>query len=229
MQIRLVAFASAAEIVGPEREVALGGGARLGDLKRHLEERFPALVPIWPRLAIAIDGELVPAGEDPQLTDGVEVALLPPVSGGMPAETLVDGPIDVAAVERAVASPACGAVVLFLGTVRDHHAGRAVVRLEYSAYRPMADRSLRRIVDALEADNDVRAAIVHRLGEVPIGEPSVVIAVAAPHRKAAYEASRTALERLKREAPIWKREHYGNGDVAWREEETLDTPTAALS
>ena len=135
---------------------------------------------------------------------------------------LVDEPIDVAAAERAVAAPGCGAVLLFLGTVRDHHQGRAVRRLTYSAYRPMALKVLERIAAELEAeDPGLRVAIVHRLGDVPVVEASVVIAVASPHRQAAYEASRLALERLKREVPIWKREHYDDGDVAWREEEPL--------
>ena len=103
-------------------------------------------------------------------------------------------------------------MVVFLGTVRDHHAGRAVEKLTYSAYRRMA-------AEALAPDRgrtrsrapDLRAAIVHRLGEVPVGEASVVIAIGSPHRAAAYEASRTALERLKAEIPIWKREHYADG------------------
>ena len=135
---------------------------------------------------------------------------------------LVDGPLDVDRAVAAVAVLGCGAVVVFLGTVRDHHAGRPVERLTYSAYRSMATEVLRRIVADLAAEHDrVRAAIVHRLGEVLVGEPSVVIAVASPHRAAAYEASRAALERLKREAPIWKREHYADGASRWREEEAL--------
>ena len=139
-----------------------------------------------------------------------------------PKATLVDDAIDVAAVERLVAAEDCGAVLLFLGTVRNHHAGRSVARLTYSAYRPMAQANLQRIVDELEADGDrLRVAIVHRLGDVPLSEPSVVIAVASPHRQAAYDASRSALERLKKEVPIWKREHYTDGDVQWREEEPL--------
>ena len=135
---------------------------------------------------------------------------------------LVDDTIDVAAVERLVASEECGAVLLFLGTVRNHHAGRAVAGLTYSAYRTMAEANLKRIVDELEAAGDrLKVAVVHRLGDVPLSEPSVVIAVASPHREAAYDASRTALERLKKEVPIWKREHYVDGEVTWREEEPL--------
>ncbi|MEM8932869.1 MAG: molybdenum cofactor biosynthesis protein MoaE [Acidobacteriota bacterium] len=135
---------------------------------------------------------------------------------------LVDDPIDVDAVRRAVEADDCGAVLLFLGTVRDHHAGRAVARLIYTAYRSMAETTLGRIVAELEASADrLRVAIVHRLGDVPVGEPSVVIAVASPHRQASYDASRTALERLKTEVPIWKREVYADGEVTWREEESL--------
>ena len=92
----------------------------------------------------------------------------------------------------------------------------------------MALEGLRRIVADLEAGHEnLRAAIVHRLGEVSVGEPSVVIAIASPHRAAAYDASRAALERLKAEIPIWKREHYADGEAAWREEEPLGTSTRA--
>jgi len=222
MKVRVLAFATASDVVGRgPLEVELPAKARLGDLRSELLGRFPDLEPLWPRLAVAIDGEL--AGADRELHDGAEVALLPPVSGGSgPSTQLVDTPIDVAAVERAVASPECGAVLLFLGSVRDHHRGRRVEKLDYSAYRAMAESALERIARELEAAGErVRVAIVHRLGEVPAGEPSVAIAVASPHREAAYEASRTALERLKREVPIWKREHYTDGEAAWREEEPL--------
>ncbi len=136
--------------------------------------------------------------------------------------SLTEGPIDTAAATDAVAGATCGAVVVFLGNVRNHHGGRTVTELAYSAYRPMAQARLEQIVTELEgAATGLRVAIVHRLGVVPIGEASVVIAVASPHRQAAYEASRTALERLKREVPIWKRETYDDGSATWREEEAL--------
>lgn len=227
MRVRLVAFATAADALGSgEREVELPDGATVADLRRDLEAAHPALKPHWPRLAVAIDGRLV--GPEAELPDGCEVALLPPVSGGapgaVPAPVLVDGPLDVAAIVARVASPRRGAVVTFLGTVRNHHRGRPVERLTYDAYRPMAEEGLRRIASELEAEGDELAvAIVHRLGEVPAGEPSVVIVVAAPHRAAAYEASRVALERLKREVPIWKKEHYADG-TAWLEGPGTTTP-----
>jgi molybdopterin synthase catalytic subunit len=224
MKIRLLAFASAGDALGAaEMDLELADGSRVSDLRARLGRDHPKIAPLWSRLAVAMDGRIVSPGE--LLRDGAEVALLPPVSGGggepLRAE-LVDGPIDVAGAVAAVSSPGRGAVVVFLGTVRDHHAGRPVEKLTYSAYRAMALEGLQRIVSDLEgAHQDLRAAIVHRLGEVPVGQPSVAIAVASPHRAAAYEASRTALERLKAEIPIWKREHYADGGAAWREEEPL--------
>lgn len=220
MKIRLLAFASAGDALGAgEMELELPEGSRVSDLRSRLDGEHPRLVSLWPRLAVAVDGRVVSA-EEP-LVDGAEVALLPPVSGG--SETrLVDGPIETERVIASVSGPSRGAVVVFLGMVRDHHAGRMVEKLTYSAYRAMAEEGLARIVADLEAAApDLRVAIVHRLGEVPVGEGSVVIAVASPHRAAAYEASRTALERLKAEIPIWKREHYAGGEAAWREEEPL--------
>jgi molybdopterin synthase catalytic subunit len=152
---------------------------------------------------------------------GIATAPLVPDLGAS-QETLVEEPIDLPAVLARVSSPGRGAVVLFLGTVRASHRGRAVAALTYSAYRPMAEARLARIVADLEAAHSgLAAAIVHRLGRLVPGEPSVAIAVASPHRAAAYEASRRALERLKAEVPIWKQEHYADGGVAWREEESL--------
>lgn len=221
MKVRVIAFATASDILGKESlEVILPEAAGLGDLRRELVGRHPNLETLWDRLAVAVDGKL--ARGDQGLSEGCEVALLPPVSGGAPRASLTDDPIDLTEVERRVAGAGRGAVLLFLGTVRDHHRGRAVDRLTYSAYRPMAEETLERIASELEAGAErLKVAIVHRLGLVPVGEASVVIATASPHRAAAYEASREALERLKREVPIWKREHYADGEVVWREEEPL--------
>ena len=223
MKVRIIAFATASDVLGKEAvELTLPEAAGLDELRCALVARHPTLDVLWDRLAVAVDGRL--ARGEARLTDGCEVALLPPVSGGAPAAYLTDDPIDVAAIERSIAGDGRGAVLLFLGTVRDHHRGRTVDRLTYSAYRPMARQMLGRICRELEAAADgLKVAIVHRLGEVPVGEASVVIASASPHRAAAYEASREALERLKREVPIWKREHYADGRAVWREEEPLVT------
>ncbi len=233
MKIRLLAFATASDALGTEeREVEVAEGFTVEDLQRWLGEQYPALAPLWPKLAIAVDGEI--CSRQRVLTEGCEVALLPPVSGGCepscdtepPRAALVDEPIDVAALTATASGPGRGAVVLFLGTVRDHHGGRSVLAIDYSGYRPMALGRLQRIVDELEAeDNELRVAITHRLGKLKPGEASVAIAAASPHRAAAYAASRVALERLKAEVPVWKHELYADGERRWREEESLLTTT----
>lgn len=238
MEIRLLAFASAGDAVGAnESTVELPDGSTLADLKALLDRRHPGLAPLWSRLAIAVDGELT--GPEAPLASGAEVALLPPVSGGcpdgapeprraaVPAVALLDEAIDIEAVRSAVDDPSRGAVILFLGTVRDHHAGRPVAALEYSAYRPMAEARLRGIAEELAAEKDgTRVAIHHRTGRLLPGEVSVVIAVGSRHREEGYALSRRALERLKAEVPIWKHEHYGDGSSAWREEESLRRSTS---
>lgn len=229
MKIRLLAFASASDALGATEVVLeVPSETSVGTLKASLEERYPALSELWHRIAIAVDGEI--ADDRAVLQDQAEVALLPPVSGGSTVAAtakvrLVDGPIDTSEPVGAVQSPSRGAVVLFVGTVRDHHGGRPVERITYSAYTSMAQSRLERIVRELELEAaGLAVAIVHRLGSIAAGEPSVAIATASPHRQEAYRASRRALERLKAEVPIWKREHYRDGETAWREEETLTGP-----
>ena len=125
------------------------------------------------------------------------------------------------AVERLLAEatrPDCGAIALFLGTTRDHHAGRRVVRLAYEAYEPMALAALERLeAEAVSRSGAARCRIVHRLGEVPIGEPSVAVMVTAAHRAPAFEACRRAMDELKRTVPIWKQEHFAEGGPEWVE------------
>lgn len=128
---------------------------------------------------------------------------------------IVDGPIDVAAVAAAVRHPRHGAVLLFEGTARDHHEGRRVVGLAYEAWPEQAERGLAEIAAEVQARWPGAAlAVVHRTGEVAIGEPSVVVAVGAAHRAEAYEASRYAIDALKARLPVWKKERYEDGE-AW--------------
>ena len=129
---------------------------------------------------------------------------------------IVEQAIDADAVTRAVADPAAGATVTFIGTTRDHHEGRVVTQLEYEAFPEMALSELRKIGAAAGARWPVTAiAIVHRIGVVPIGEASVVIAVSAAHRDAAFEACRFAIDRLKELVPIWKKENWADGRTEW--------------
>jgi molybdopterin synthase catalytic subunit len=123
-------------------------------------------------------------------------------------------PIDVAALTAAVRGDGDGAVSLFLGTVRNANAGRRVLFLEYEAYAPMAEREMQRIAEETRARYGVsRVGIVHRVGRLDIGEASVAIAVAAPHRAEAIDACRFVIDTLKRSVPIWKREHFDGGEV----------------
>jgi molybdopterin synthase catalytic subunit len=127
---------------------------------------------------------------------------------------IVSGPIDVAAINAAVAHPAAGAAVTFLGTTRNHNDGRRVIRLEYEAYLEMALGEMSKIGETARQRWPIEhIAIVHRIGVVPIGEASVAIAVSAGHRVAAFEACHFAIDRLKQVVPIWKKEHFEGGEI----------------
>jgi molybdopterin synthase catalytic subunit len=132
-------------------------------------------------------------------------------------------PIAVQPLLKAVSRPDCGAIALFLGTTRDHHQGKKVVTLSYEAYEPMAVAALAAIEQAAIRRFDIKVCtIIHRLGEVPIIESSVMVAVAAAHREPAFEACRWAMDELKRTVPIWKKEHYDEGGEAWVEGTRLE-------
>ena len=229
MIVRVLSFATALDAVGSaETEHDLPDGSTVADLVERLTAAYPALEPLWPRLAVAVDGEVATDRSAP-LHDGAEVALLPPVSGGsysVGAGRLRDGAVDaetVSSVRVSVEDAGKGAVVVFVGNVRNSFGGRPVERITYSAYPAMAERRLERIVNELEAaEPGTRVDIVHGLGTLEVGDASVVIATASAHRQQAYETNRLALERLKAEVPIWKREHYVDGKSAWREEEPLE-------
>ncbi|HET9299628.1 MAG TPA: molybdenum cofactor biosynthesis protein MoaE [Candidatus Polarisedimenticolaceae bacterium] len=128
-------------------------------------------------------------------------------------------PLDLSALLAFVQAPSLGGVAVFLGTVRDHHAGRAVVRLEYEAYPEMAEAEMRKIAEEAKARFGVaRVAVAHRTGRLEIGETSVAVVVGSAHRREALEACRFVIDTLKRTAPIWKRELYEDG-AAWIEGE----------
>jgi molybdopterin synthase catalytic subunit len=125
-------------------------------------------------------------------------------------------PIDPAALLKGAASSSDGAALLFLGVVRDENDGRPVARLEYEAFAPMAEAEMSRIAAEAAARWETGAvSIVHRTGKLEVGEVSVAILVAAPHRGDAYEASRYVIEELKKRVPIWKRESYTDGPSEW--------------
>jgi molybdopterin synthase catalytic subunit len=173
---------------------------------------------VWPRLGLgdepdgllyAVNRAYVDRAQ--ALADGDEVALIPPVSGG--AFVLSAEPLDIATVAAEAASDEAGAVATFVGTVRRRSRGREVVRLEYEAFEEMAEPMLRRLADDLTARHGLTGvAVHHRVGSVAIGEASVVIAVSAPHRTAALDACREAIDTLKETIPLWKKEIYADGE-----------------
>ena len=138
---------------------------------------------------------------------------------------LTHQPIDRDRVLESVESAAAGAVATFVGTVRDHHGGRAVRSLAYEAYEEMALRELRSIADEAARRWPLHGvALVHRLGPLRVGEASVMVAVSSAHRAAAFDACRFGIERIKADVPIWKREQYADGSSAWVGEEPAATP-----
>jgi molybdopterin synthase catalytic subunit len=123
--------------------------------------------------------------------------------------------IDPQAVAARVGGAGHGAVTLFVGTVRDRHLGRAVTGLAYSAYQPMAELMAREVLDEAQAQWGVRAAAVHRIGPLVVGDIAIVVAVSSEHRRAAFDACAWTVDAIKARVPIWKREQYADGSEAW--------------
>lgn len=211
MPLTLLYFAAAREAAGTSREALDASPGTVADLRRALVERHPGLARVLPRCRIAVNQEMV--GDADAVPAGAEVAVIPPVSGGAPTCRVVEQPLSLGEAVERVRSPARGAVVTFQGDVRGETKGRRVTHLEYEAYLPMAERSLAHIAGQIEAEHGAAVAIIHRVGTLRPGEAAVVIACAAPHRTPAFRACEAAIERLKREVPIWKREVFDDGSV----------------
>lgn len=205
MKVSVRLFAGLRERAGTgRRELELPEGARLGDVWAALE-----LGDEPTGLLYALDKAY--AERDTALAEGAEVALIPPVSGGdfrLSAE-----PLSLDAVVAEVARPGAGAIATFTGTVRDRSRDRAVIRLEYEAYEGMAEAAMSELAAELHGRYELsEIAIHHRTGPVGIGEPSVMIAVSAPHRADALAACKDAIDTLKQTVPLWKKELYEGGE-----------------
>ncbi|HET8733588.1 MAG TPA: molybdopterin converting factor subunit 1 [Anaeromyxobacteraceae bacterium] len=209
MPVTVLFFAVAREAAGTDAETLASAPPTVGALRALLAARHPALARVLPRCRLAVNQEF--AAEDAAVPDGAEVAVIPPVSGGAGRFAVVDRPLSLAEVVDAVASEGNGGVVTFRGDVRGESRGRRVVRLDYEAYVPMAERKLAEIGEAVGGEHGAAVAIVHRVGTLRPGEAAVVLAAAAPHRSPAFRACEAAIERLKKDAPIWKREVYEDG------------------
>ena len=203
MKIRVRLFAGLRERAGwSERDVE--GVTRVDDVWPVL-----GLGPEPDGLLYAVNKEYV--RREHELAEGDEVALIPPVSGG--SFRLTAEPLALAAVVDEVRSERAGAIATFIGTTRVESRGRSVEHLDYEAYEGMAERVMAEIAAALKARYDVcEIAIHHRTGRVDIGEASVVIAVSAPHRQDALAACKDAIDTLKEQVPLWKKEVYEGGE-----------------
>ncbi len=227
MQVRV--FGGLTEQVGGSHiEVDLpdDGSANVEGLRLAIASAYPHLAPLLQRVSVAVDLE-VARRQDP-IPAGAEVALLPPVAGGsghpghgaeIPVVTgLVTPPIDVEGTIERIAVDAAGATALFLGTVRDHAPDLGeVVRLQYSAYEPMAERELEAIAgEVCDAHPEVTGlALLHAIGDLPVGAHTVLIACTSAHRATAFAACREALEAVKDRVPVFKREIATDGTARW--------------
>ena len=212
MQLTVKLFGSLREEAGAkELALELPEGSRVVDLREELAGRMPLLEKLGERIAISVNLEL--AEPDAALSDGDEVALLPPVAGGMARMcTISDRPLDVDEVTRRVNGPDAGGVVTFVGNVRHEARGHSIEYLEYEAYPEMAEREMQKIADEAAARwPGTRVAIAHRIGHLEIGEAAVVIVAVAPHRAEAFDACRFAIDTLKQTVPIWKKEVATDG------------------
>ena len=235
MRVTVRLFAMLREQAGwRERDIELPDGASIEDAWALLASQHPQIAPSRQIVRFARNGEYADA--DQPLHDGDQLVLIPPVAGGADAERLLrceitDQPIGdglLAELRATVPTSADGALVIFVGQTREtpgtpapgeeqqaaRDAGEPVIELEYEAFEEMALAVLRSVGAEVEQRFGVRRlAIVHRTGRVAVTEPSVVIAAAATHRSAAFDACRYAIDELKARAPIWKAEHYADGSV----------------
>ena len=207
------------------------------DLFARYGSRFPELARFRSSVVPSVNQEF--AEWRAPLRGDDEVAFLPPVSGGLPGSMgtavsediceLVRTPIPAAEIVASLKAPQDGAVVVFDGIVRNHSGGRRTLYLDYEAYEPMALSKMREIGAEIHRKFSVRRiAMVHRLGRLEIGETSVLIAVSSPHRGAAFDACRYAIDTLKHSVPIWKKEYFADGAV-WAEGEVPPVKTISGS
>lgn len=224
-EVRVHYYAAARELAGtPSESVALPSPSlSVRAFMELLGARHSTLAPLLRRMRLAINGEL--AGNDQLIAAGDEVSVLPPVAGGSssaepsaepPLCALRATPLSVDEVLSALRRPEAGGIALFVGVVRDHAGDKRVVRLDYEAHDTLALRELQAVLhDVGQRHPDARLAVVHRVGQLEIGELAVVVGASAPHRAEAFVACREAIEQLKQRVPIWKKEWSADGSADW--------------
>ena len=217
MRVRVHLFARYREAAGQEQvDLDIPDGGTVESAWSAVVARHPQLEQYRPFTLFAVGHDYVEP--DHALKPGDELLLFPPVSGGSGRRdvfAVVDHPLSPDEIAGQVDDPGAGGVVIFSGVVRNETDGRPVKFLEYEAHAPMAEAKMREIGEAIRArwTGVKRVAMLHRIGRLEIGEPSVLIAVSAAHRADAFDACRYAIDTLKRTVPVWKKEHFEDGEV----------------
>ncbi len=239
VRVKVLFFGQLKDITGyAEDSLELPSGSRLHDIFDHYAQRFPRMQQLQASIVMALNRQF--AAADAALNEGDEAALLPPVSGGSGEFThdihherghffaLTRNAIDIATLKQQLLQDTDGAIVDFEGVVRNNTKGRRTRYLDYECYESMAIETMAQIgVEIAQAHEIGRIAMVHRLGRMQIGETSVAIVVTAPHRRPAFEAALAGIDRLKKRVPIWKKEHFEDGEV-WVEGEWDQSVLSAL-
>ena len=221
MHVPVRSFAGHRDITGQSSEdFELPEAATIEYLWARMIERYPGLAAYTGRVLYAVNEEF--GSLSTALHNGDQVAFIPPVSGGNSEATahirVSEQPLDAAALTSLVQAADMGAIVTFAGIVRNNFGGRATAYLEYEAYQAMAERVLAQLAsEAAQRWKTGAIAIHHRIGRLEIGESAVLIVVASAHRQAAFEAAAWLMDRIKEVAPIWKKEHWADGDSEWVE------------
>ncbi|KXG43837.1 molybdopterin converting factor subunit 1 [Tepidibacillus infernus] len=213
MQIKIKFFAGIAEATRKrEHTLHLDHTPTVKDLIHLLTNEFPIAAEMIKRSMVSINHDY--AKPDQNITETDEIALIPPVSGGEePLFEVTTEPLYADQLIAKVSNPMAGAILTFVGTVREFTYGKRTTYLEYEAYPEMAIKKMEEIAKEIkEKWPNTKVAMSHRIGKLAIEEISVIIAVATPHRDAGFEAGRYAIERLKQIVPVWKKEIWENGE-----------------
>jgi MoaE-MoaD fusion protein len=231
VRVKVLFFGMLKDIVGrAEDHIEVADDARLETVFTRYARQFPQLADLESSIVLACNQEF--SDRSAAIREGDEIAFLPPVSGGAGRYTdlilddetgcffaLTRDPIDTPAIGRQLLRGEDGALVNFEGVVRNNTKGRVTKFLDYECYEPMAVKMMAEIGREIASAHAIgRIAMVHRLGRLEIGEASVAIVVTAPHRRPAFEAALEGINRLKRLVPIWKKEHFADGEI-WVEGE----------
>ena len=223
MLVRVLLFGQLKDLVGcSSDELELAEGARLETVFAHYASQHPKFAAMAGSVAMARNQRFADPSE--AVEDGDEVAMMPPVSGGKSwlassaspgvFAAITDQPIDSRALVERMQGDGDGAVIVFEGVVRDNTEGRQTLYLDYECYVPLAVRELELIGKDLLKQCDIHGiALVHRVGRLAIREASVAIVVVSAHRGQAYVASLAAIDDVKAKVPVWKKEHFADGEV----------------